>query len=91
MSRLPQEDLFDGSKMSFGEHLEELRLALVRSLFGLGIAAVFGFYFADRVIDFVETPLLEALDRMEESILEVQQGGFAVGDYPPLPSGNVGF
>ena len=35
--------------------------------------------------------LLEALDRMEESILEVQQNGVIVGDYPPLPSGNVGF
>ena len=62
MSRLPNEDLFEGSKMSFGEHLEELRLALVRSLMGLAVGVVFGFYFAENVIDFVEEPLLTALD-----------------------------
>lgn len=62
MSRLPNEDLFEGSKMSFGEHLEELRVALVRSLMGLAVGVVFGFYFAENVIDLVEKPLLEALD-----------------------------
>jgi len=35
--------------------------------------------------------LLEALDLMEESIDEVQRKGITVGDYPPMPSGNVGF
>ena len=35
--------------------------------------------------------LLEALDLMEESIDEVQRKGVTVGDYPPMPSGNVGF
>lgn len=62
MSRLPNEDLFEGSKMSFGEHLEELRVALVRSLMGLAVGVVFGFYFAENVIDLIEKPLLQALD-----------------------------
>jgi 4-aminobutyrate aminotransferase-like enzyme len=36
--------------------------------------------------------LLEGLSRMEEAIEAVQKaGGVTVGDYPPLPSGNVGF
>lgn len=63
MSRLPDEDLFEGSKMTFGEHLEELRVALFRSMIGLAFGVVLGFMFADRVIDFVETPLLAALDK----------------------------
>jgi acetylornithine/succinyldiaminopimelate/putrescine aminotransferase len=35
--------------------------------------------------------LLEGLAIMEESIDVVQRGGVNVGDYPPMPSGNVGF
>ena len=35
--------------------------------------------------------LLRALDLMEEAIEEVQRKGITVGDYPPMPSGNVGF
>tara|TARA_R110001599_G_scaffold353817_1_gene598938 strand:+ start:69866 stop:71266 length:1401 start_codon:yes stop_codon:yes gene_type:complete len=35
--------------------------------------------------------LLEGLDIMEESIAAVQRNGPAVGNYPPMPSGNVGF
>ena len=35
--------------------------------------------------------LLKALNLMEEAIAEVQQQGVTVGDYPPMPSGNVGF
>ena len=61
MSRLPNEDLFEGSKMTFGEHLEELRATLFKSLFGLAIGCVFGFLFADKVIDLVERPLIKEL------------------------------
>lgn len=35
--------------------------------------------------------LLQALDIMEEAISEVQREGITVGDYPAMPSGNVGF
>lgn len=35
--------------------------------------------------------LLAGLDLMEEAIDAVQRKGVTVGDYPPMPSGNVGF
>ena len=35
--------------------------------------------------------LLRGLDIMEEAIEAVERKGVTVGDYPPLPSGNVGF
>lgn len=35
--------------------------------------------------------LSQALDLMEESIDQVQREGVSIGDYPPMPSGNVGF
>ncbi len=39
-----------------------------------------------------EDVLLEGLSRIEEAIDAAQRaGGVTVGDYPPLPSGNVGF
>jgi 4-aminobutyrate aminotransferase-like enzyme len=38
-----------------------------------------------------ENVLLDGLDRMEEAIQAVQRNGVTVGDYPPMPSGNVGF
>ncbi len=38
-----------------------------------------------------EAVLLEGLAKMEESIEHVQRHGPTVGDYPPMPSGNVGF
>ena len=47
--RKSNEDLFESSRMSFGDHLEELRSVLVRALIGVAIAGVFGFYFADQV------------------------------------------
>ena len=38
-----------------------------------------------------EGVLVRGLDILEESIDEVQRKGVTVGDYPPMPSGNVGF
>ena len=35
--------------------------------------------------------LLHGLDLMAEAIDQVERQGPTVGDYPPLPSGNVGF
>ena len=37
MAKRPQDDLFESSTMSFGEHLEELRTTLVRALIGQGV------------------------------------------------------
>jgi 4-aminobutyrate aminotransferase-like enzyme len=38
-----------------------------------------------------ESVLVEGLDRMEEAIDDIQRRGVTVGDFPPMPSGNVGF
>ncbi len=61
MSRLPNEDLFEGKKMSFGEHLEELRTTLVKSLYGLAVGVVIGFCISKYVISVVVSPLEDAL------------------------------
>lgn len=37
------DDIFDNTRMSFGEHIEELRTRLIRALMALGICLVIGF------------------------------------------------
>ena len=84
MNREYDEDLFEGTKMTFGEHLEELRQALFKSLVAIVLGFVVGLFFADRVVEFIQTPLLRALeqfvtDREADKRLEAaqQQGGGA--------------
>ena len=59
----PRDDLFEHTKMSFGEHLEELRGAIFRALIGLVIGTLISLLFAKYVIAAIEKPLTEALDR----------------------------
>lgn len=47
--------------MTFGEHLEELRVVLIRAIMGLLVCLVIGFLVADRVIRFIQSPLEQAL------------------------------
>lgn len=49
--------------MSFGEHLEELRGALFKAVAGLVIGFLLGLLIANRVVAFIQTPLLEGLTR----------------------------
>lgn len=62
VSTKQDEDLFEGTKMTFGEHLEELRVCFVKSLLGLAVGMVFGFYFADEVVRQIQGPLEVALE-----------------------------
>lgn len=59
----PNEDLFESSRMSFGEHLEELRKVLIRSVIGLAIGCVFGFIFANQTVEFLTKPLTNAISQ----------------------------
>jgi sec-independent protein translocase protein TatC len=55
------EDLFENTKMTFGEHLEELRGALLKSTLALVIGFLVGLLFAGRLVEYVQTPLKQAL------------------------------
>ena len=57
----PSEDLFDDSRMSFGEHLEELRKVFVRCFIGIAIGCIAGFYYANPIIKTLNQPLIDAL------------------------------
>ena len=55
------EDLFQDTSMTFGEHLEELRTCLMKALIGLIIGFVIGLYFGGDVVAFIQRPLSQAL------------------------------
>jgi len=52
-------------RMSFMEHLEELRNRIIRALYGLGIAFVLSLGFANKLWDFVSDPAVEALKHLK--------------------------
>jgi sec-independent protein translocase protein TatC len=92
------EDLFEDTKMTFGEHLEELRKCLWRAIVGLAIGMGIGLYFADNIVRFIQTPLTAALteyyNKRSTTKLEERYGG--ASDIPThlhsrLKSGQVIF
>lgn len=50
-----------GGKMSFLEHLDELRTRLLHSLIGLGVGCVVSFIYLDEVFEFITRPMREML------------------------------
>ena len=46
-----QKDLFDESTMTFGEHLEVLRVHLWKSILGLIVTVVGSLFFGNHIID----------------------------------------
>ena len=63
MAQQLNDDLFEGTKMTFGEHLEELRVCLFRAIVGVVIGCLIGFAFANQVVRWVQTPLKSALQQ----------------------------
>ena len=61
MPRRSEKDLFQESTMTFGQHLEELRVCLFKSLFGLMFGVVLGMVVGGTVVDFITAPLTSAL------------------------------
>ncbi|MBK6314930.1 MAG: twin-arginine translocase subunit TatC [Blastocatellia bacterium] len=50
-----------GHEMSFLEHLDELRSRLVRSAIAIAVMFVVGWFFADRIFNFLSVPVTAAL------------------------------
>ncbi len=55
--------LLEKTKMSFSEHLEELRRALFKSIAALLVGALFGLVIGGSVVDHIQSPLREALEK----------------------------
>lgn len=56
-----EEAQLEASKMSFGEHLEELRRALFKSIIALAGGMAIGLLFGAQIVDYVQGPLRRSL------------------------------
>ena len=79
----PSEDLFEDTRMTFGEHLEELRKTLVKALIGLGIGVAIGLFFADEIVKYLQRPLDQAIRAFLKSQAEEQLALANNGIVPP--------
>jgi len=61
--KLPNDDLFEKSTMTFGEHLEELRVCLFRGVVGIALGCLIGFFVANWVVRFFQSPLERAMEQ----------------------------
>ena len=68
MPQPPNENLFDDSKMSFGQHLEELRGALFKAVIALAVGTLVGLLCANWVVKQIEAPLKEGLGRFYQNV-----------------------
>lgn len=57
----PDESLFEDTKMSFGDHIEELRVRLFKAVIGVVIGFFVGLYIADDVVNALQKPLRAAI------------------------------
>ena len=63
---MKNDDLFAETSMSFGEHLEELRLCFIRSLVSIAIGTILGFTVAATVIDYIQIPVRRSVEAYQE-------------------------
>jgi sec-independent protein translocase protein TatC len=78
---MPQtnDDLFQDSRMTFGEHLEELRATLVKAMLSLVVGILASLYFTPSVVQFLQTPVERAIRdyRVQKARTELEkQYGF---------------
>ncbi len=85
------EDLFASSSMTFGEHLEELRKCLFKSIIGLGIGFLIGLLLGTRVVSLIQMPLNSALtnyyerqaqQQVEKKLEQMKADGVPLPDEP---------
>jgi sec-independent protein translocase protein TatC len=65
-NRADDEDLFAHTRMSFGDHIEELRLRMVRALVGFLAALILGLFVGQPVLSFIQKPVQDQLNVIYE-------------------------
>lgn len=75
-----QKDLFDDSTMSFGEHLEELRIRLWKGLIGLALGVVLTLFFGNHILAFIRQPIDNALQSRGISEYKEKEGEIKLED-----------
>ncbi len=71
------EDFFSETRMTFGDHIEELRVHLWRAIAGFGVALFLSFFIGKHAVDFITAPVKQQLGefhkrRVEKTLKELQ-------------------
>jgi len=71
------EDFFSDTRMTFGDHLEELRRHLWRALIGFGVAVFLSFFIGRSAVNFITAPVKQQLrafynHRVEKTMKDLQ-------------------
>jgi sec-independent protein translocase protein TatC len=72
MRKQYDEDLFADSAMTFGEHLEVLRMCLWKAILGLIVGIVIGMFFGGYVVELIQLPLTNALSNYYQKQTEAK-------------------
>jgi sec-independent protein translocase protein TatC len=73
------DDYFSETRMSFGDHLEDLRIHLWRAIAGFCIALVFGFFLGKPVERFIAAPVEEQLQRYWDRYFALKRHEVSIG------------
>ncbi len=77
------DDLFEKSSMTFGEHLEELRIALVKSSLWLAGGMIIGLLLATKVVAYMQGPLEASLENFYKKQSVREMSAAAGSEVPP--------
>jgi sec-independent protein translocase protein TatC len=79
------EDMFSDTRMSFGDHLEELRLHLWRAVAGFGVAMVFSFFIGWPVLQYIAQPVEDQLGKFYDQRVHEVLDSIRDGSRPEMP------
>jgi sec-independent protein translocase protein TatC len=72
------DDLFADTRMTFGEHIEDLRTHLLRAIYGFVGGMVLAFIFAHKLLAFIVAPVNQELDAFFRNQNEAQAAALKV-------------
>src|SRR5262249_55931378 len=83
------EDYFADTRMSFGDHIEELRYYLIRGILGFVVGMIVAFIFGSWVYDFITKPVEKELQRfydhrLAETVKRLDAGDKSLDEYNQL-------
>ena len=74
IGRGEDDDLFAHTRMSFGDHIEELRMRMIRAILGFLIALVLGLFLGQPVLEFIQAPVQRQLEQFYDArIAKIQE------------------
>jgi sec-independent protein translocase protein TatC len=68
------EDIFKHTRMSLGDHIEELRRHMIKALLGFGVMMIIGLYYGEDLMKWIAQPVINELNDMRlRRLQKIQQ------------------